>query len=147
MLESVAAVKCRGTFVFGLGFKAAAARGDVILDEFKKFRAKAATSVVLLDVDLLDPDDLAARFLRVCVSKNAVAEYGSFILKDEGITVRRAQEEKIKGICNIFFRYVFKHRRGGIKILRHFGVNSFVFFCDFSDCHFVKVMYFSCGEK
>ena len=39
MLESVAAVKCRGTFVFGFGFKAVAASGDVIFDEFKKFRA------------------------------------------------------------------------------------------------------------
>ena len=137
MLESVAAVKCRGAFVFGLGFKAVAARGDVILDEFKKFRAKPTTSVFLLDVDLLDPDDPAARLLRVGVSKNAVAEYGSVILKDEGIAVRRASKEGIKGADYVFLGNIFKHRGRGIKILRHFGVNGFVFFCDFSDFIFI----------
>ena len=37
MLESVAAVERGGSFVFGLGFKTVAARGDAFLDKFKKY--------------------------------------------------------------------------------------------------------------
>ena len=147
MFKSVAAVECRGASVFGLGLKTVAARGDIILDELKKLRAKSAASVLLLDVYLLDPYDSAARLLRVRVGENTVSEDVSVILKDKSVTVRRARKEKIAGICDVFLRNILKHSRGGIKILRHFGVDLFVVLCDFSDCHFVKVMYFSCGEK
>ena len=96
MFKSVAAVECRGASVFGLGLKTVAARGDIILDEFKELRAKSTTSVLLLDVDFLDPDDSAARLLRVRVGKDAVAEDISVILKDKSVTVRRARKEKIE---------------------------------------------------
>ena len=90
MFKSVAEVECRGASVFGLGLKTVAARGDIILDELKKLRAKSAASVLLLDVYLLDPHDPAARLLRVGVGKDAVSEYVSVILKDKSVTVRRS---------------------------------------------------------
>ena len=135
MFKSVAAVKCRCAFVFGLGFKAVTSRGDVFLDEFKKFRAESASSVFVFDVYFLDPDHAPARLLRVSVGKNAVADGLSAVFKDKSIAVWRTIEEKLEGIQNIFFGNVFKHRGRGIKILRHFGVDVFVGLCDFSDCH------------
>ena len=113
MFKSVAAVECRGASVFGLGLKTVAARGDASLDEFKELRAKSATSVFLLDVDLLDPYDPAARLLRVRVGKNAVSEYVSVILKDKSVTVRCARKKKIERISYVFLGNVFKHRGGG----------------------------------
>ena len=138
MFKSVAAVKCRCAFVFGLGFKSVTARGDVFLDEFKKFRAESATSVFFFDVNLLDPNYASARLLRVSVGKDAVAEDVSVLLKDEGVTVWRAGKEKIKGMEYISLGNIFKHRGGGIKIPSHFGVDWFVVFSDFSDCHFYR---------
>ena len=96
MLESVSAVKCRGTFVFGFGFKAVAASGDVILDEFKEFRADSFPAMFLFDVYFLDPDNLASRLLRVGVGKNAVAEDDSVIFKYKSVTVRGARKEKFE---------------------------------------------------
>ncbi len=107
MFKSVAAVECRGTFVFGLGFKAVAARGDSSLDEFKEFRAESLTAIFGFDVYFLDPDDPAACLLRVSVGKNAVADGFPVIFKDEGITVRRFREEKVEGIEYIFLGNVF----------------------------------------
>ena len=114
MLEAVAAVERGGSFVFGLGFKTVAARGDAFLDEFKKFGPDAATSVFFLDVNLLDPNHTSARLLRVSVGKDAVAEDFSVIFKDERIAVWRALEEKIKGIDYIFLGNIFKIGRAHV---------------------------------
>ena len=126
MLEAVAAVERGGSFVFGLGFKTVATRGDAFLDEFKELRAESAPSVFFLDVNLLDPNHASARLLRVSVGKDAVAEDISVLFKDESIAVWRALEEKIKGIDYIFLGNIFKHRGGGIKIPSHFGVDGSV---------------------
>ena len=147
MFEAVAAVERGGSFVFGLGFKSVAARGNVFLDEFKELRPETLAAMFFFNVYFLDPNNSAARLLRVSVGEDAVAEDVSVLFKDESIAVWRTLEEKIEGIGYIFFGNVLKHRRRGIKIPSHFGVDWFVVFSDFSDCHFVKVMYFSCGEK
>lgn len=135
MFEAVAAVERGGSFIFGLGFKTVAARGDAFLDEFKKFGPDAAPSVFFFDVNLLDPNHASARLLRVSVGEDAVAEDVFILLKDEGVTVWRTFKEKIKGCGYVFLGNIFKHRGRGIKILRHFGVDVFVVLCDFSDCH------------
>ena len=91
MFKSVAAVKGSGTVIFGFGFKSVAACGDAFLDKFKKFRADPASSIFLFDVYFLDPNDFAARLLRVCVGKNAVADGLTVCFKDEGISVWHAR--------------------------------------------------------
>ena len=96
MFKSVATVKLGGASVFGLGLKAIAACGNAFLDEFEKLGAESPSAVFLFDVYFLDPNDPAARLLRVSVGKNAIADGLPVFFKDESITVRRAREEKIE---------------------------------------------------
>ena len=135
MFKSVATVKLGGASVFGFGLKAIAACGNAFLDEFEKLGAESPPAVFFFYVYFLDPDDLAARLLRVSVGKNAIAGDLPLRLEDEGIAPGRAREEKIEGRGYIFFGNILKHRGRGVKILRHCGVDVFVVFCDFSDCH------------
>ena len=97
MFESVAAVERGCTLVFGLGFKAVALCGNAFLDEFKKLRSESLAAVFFFDVYFLDPNDSAARLLRVSVGKNAIAGDLPVFLKYESITIWRAREEKIEG--------------------------------------------------
>ena len=97
MFESVAAVERGGALIFGLGFKAIATCRNASLDEFEKLGAESPSAVFFFDVYFLDPDDSAARLLRVGVGKDAVAEDFLILLKYESVTVRRAREEKIEG--------------------------------------------------
>lgn len=135
MFKSVAAVELGGAGVFGFGFKAVATCGNIFLDELQKFRTESSSAEFFSDVYFLDPDDPAARLLRVSVGKNSIAGDLPLRLEDESIAVRRAGEEKIEGGCYILFGNILKHRGRGIKILRHFGVDGFVVFCNFSDYH------------
>ena len=136
MLEAVTAVERGGASVFGLGFKTVTPRGDVFLDELKKYRAEALASEIFLYIYFLDPYDSSARLLGMSVGKNAVADGLTVLFKNESGAVWRAREEKLEGVEYIIFGNIFKHRGRGIKIPRHFGVEQFVVFSDFSDCHF-----------
>ena len=97
MFESVAAVERGGALIFGLGLKTVALCGNAFLDEFKKLRSESFAAIFFFDVYFLDPDDPAARLLRVGVGKGAVADGLPLRLEDKSITVRRAREEKIEG--------------------------------------------------
>lgn len=135
MFKSVAAVKLGGSSVFGFGLEAIATCGNAFLDEFEKLGAESPSAMFFFDVYFLDPNDLAARLLRVSVGKNAIAGDLSLRLEDESIAVGRAREEKIEGGGYVFLGNILKHRGRGVKILRHCGVDVFVVFFDFSDCH------------
>ena len=97
MFKSVAAVERGCTLVFGLGFKAVALCGNAFLDEFKKLRSESLAAMFFFDGYFLDPNDSAARLLRVSVGKGAISDSLPLRLKDEGIAIRRAHEEKIEG--------------------------------------------------
>ena len=97
MFESVAAVERGGALIFGLGLKTVTLCGNAFLDEFKKLRSESFAAIIFFDVYFLDPDDPAARLLRVGVGKDAVAEDFLILLKYESVTIWRTREEKIEG--------------------------------------------------
>ena len=97
MFEAVAAVERGCTLVFGLGFKAVALCGNVFLDKLQKLGDESPSAVFFFDVYFLDPNDSAARLLRVSIGKNAVAGDLPVFLKYKSIAIWRAREEKIEG--------------------------------------------------
>ncbi len=122
MLKSEAAVELGGFFIIGFGLEAVAAGGDLGEDEVYELRTEPLAAKVFLYIYLLEPDDAAARLLRICVGEDAVARAYSAELEDEGVAVGGAREELLERGRYIPLGDVFKNGGRGIEILYHLKV-------------------------
>ena len=74
MFKAEFLVKCGCFSVFRFGFQTVTLCGDLFKNMVYELRSEAVPAEFFLNIYFFDPYDLAARFLRVSVGKNAVAD-------------------------------------------------------------------------